>query len=1307
MRGSGGPPREPAARPLGRAPRVAFRPSRPPGPPPEETGAFRGIERVPGGYTARMRPPPRAPAPARFVPLLAVALLGGLPRGALAEGPGGPSAALSPDPVEAQASLLSAEFRRDHAEARALVPLAELAGLEDDVTDLARLAVVFGQAADDPKAAPEVRAYARFRLVGLERSRGNLQRASAELGRLAFLSGWQVAGPFDNEGKRGFDEVFPPEREQDLAARFPGKAREVGWRALPPEASASGFAFLGAALRPARQVVVYALTAVEAPREEWVRLYLGASGAVKVFVNGALVHQDPTYHPARFDQAAVAFVLRAGVNRILVKLCHDEGRLGFFARLTDARGEPLAQKVRGPPYPALLGPSDPKAEPVPGIAAELEKRAREARGSLAAFAHRDLAVLLAERRPGEDRERRAAVEARRAAEVGPDEVGLRLLAARLEDDQNRRREQLEAALRSHPDAPAALLALGVHELQRGRLARAQGLLERALAAAPRYVAARLALSDLFERAGLGARALALRQAVAESDPLSPAAVRAAARGAQAQDRLEEATLLWRKALALRFDDANARAALVQILLDRDDLEGALRLLDEARALDPADLSTRLREADLLAANGRDEEAEAAYAAALKIAPEEAEILERRGQARLRARRTAEALSDFQAALELKPQNPQLKELLRAIEPAREPFEKPYLLDARALLAKAGPPQADEDALVLGELRVTKVFPSGLSSTVNQLVVKVLTPRGVDAWRTWSTSYSPDRQELRVERARVVKPDGTAVETFQESDHSASEPWYRLYYDARRRQLSFPALAPGDLLEIEVRTDDVASENLLADYFGELFFLADGTRKLDVEYVLLVPEGRPIYSSAPPPPTVEHSQRALEGGVVERRWWARDLPRLRPEPGMPGYSEVAPFIHVSTYQSWDEVARFYWGLVREQIAVTPEVRATAKRVADEALAERRALGLPEQGDELALVQAVHRFVVSHIRYVGLEFGIHGYKPYRVDQILDRRFGDCKDKASLAHALLEALGIDSDLVLLRMNRLGRMPAEPASLAIFNHAILYVPRFDLWLDETASYSGSKDLPSEDRGATVLVVAQGPKALFTTVPEGRPEDNESQSRYEVELSRDGSALVRGESHVAGAQAPSYRSAYAAEHDRQALLEQAMSRTFPGLSVKTVTTSDLSRLEDEVVMRFSLELPRFADKDGDGLRLAPLGANPGYVEAMAPLSSRSFDLVLGEPWEGRLAYHYALPSGWSAGPLPSPVSVDQPFGSFEVVYEAKGDSLTAEAHIALKKARIGLSDYPAFRDFLSQLDHALARPLHVGPSPAAPTAAR
>jgi len=585
---------------------------------------------------------------------------------------------------------------------------------------------------------------------------------------------------------------------------------------------------------------------------------------------------------------------------------------------------------------------------------------------------------------------------------------------------------------------------------------------------------------------------------------------------------------------------------------------------------------------------------------------------------------------------------------------------------------------------------------------------VLTQRGADAARYQSVAYDPGRQEVKVERGRLFKADGSVVEAWNESDRSASEPWYRLYYDTRTRTLAFPALEPGDVLEVAWRLDDTAAENLLSDYFGDLTFLAGTEPRRRFDYVLLAPAERAIHANAPP--GLSRSERALPGGLVEHRWQARDVARLRPEPHMPGWAEVAPYLHVSTYASWEEVDRFYWGLVRDQLKATPELTATARRLAGEALAARgqdarllaRGVAALDRDTQRAVVAAIHGFVVTQTRYVGLEFGIHGFKPYRVDQVLTRRFGDCKDKASLTLALLQAVGLDSRLVLLRMRRLGRMPAEPASLAVFNHAILYVPSLDLWLDGTAAFTGTRELPGEDRGASVLVVDPGGAPRYALIPDAAPEENRVESRFELALAPDGSARVEGRSRVAGAQASSYRRAYQTEHDRRSTLEEAFNRNFPGLAVERVTVSDLSRLEEDVTMSFGLRVPRWAEREGRGLRFTPFGSGAGYTETWASLATRRQELVLGQPSVNRFEYRVTLPPGWAAPDLPEPVSGETRQAAFLVRWRRDGGAVVAEGFVTFKSPAVPVADYPSFRELMVRIDRAFGRRVTAVPQAAA-----
>ncbi len=902
------------------------------------------------------------------------------------------------------------------------------------------------------------------------------------------------------------------------------------------------------------------------------------------------------------------------------------------------------------------------------------------------------------------------------------------MAARLEEDRGRRRAHVEAALAAAASDAAVLVALADDELDQDRPHAAARLLERAARAAPGWAEPRVALAEALARAGLDARSARIAVEVARAFPTVPGAVRAAARAARRLGRDDESAARLRTLVALRFDDREARGTLAQLLVDRGDVAGAAALLAEGLRLEPSDLEGRLGLAELLAANGRVEEGEAQFEVALRIAPDDAEPHARRGRARLGQGRAAEAKPDLERALELRPQSPELKELVRSLEPARERFERPYVLDAPALAKAAPPPGPDDDALVLGDLEVTRVFPSGLSATYAQLVVKVANSRGADAFRRRTVSWDPDRQEVRIDRARIIKPDGTVVDTHDESEQSASEPWYRLYYDTRAKTLSFPALAPGDVLEVAWRIEDVARENLLSDYYGDVAYVDESTRKLLFDRVVLVPEGRALHASVPA--GVARTERSLPGGVVEHRFVARDLARLVPEPSMPGWSEVARAVHVSTYATWDDVARFYWGLVREQLHPTEEVRRTAARIADEALGPARVASLtrparasgngvaprlasvtaaaPPGGWDPAtkrlLVSAVYGFVVSQTRYVGLEFGIHGYKPYRVDDVLRRRFGDCKDKASLMHALLEALGIDSRLVLLRMRRLGRIAEAPASLAVFNHAILWVPELDLFLDGTASWTGSRELPGEDRGAVALIVNPDAPPRFLVVPDARPEENRTESRFEILLAPDGRATVRGASRITGAQAAAYRSAYLSAHERRAQLEKAFNRTFPGLRVEAVNVSDLARIEEDVRMDFTLDVPRHGQPDAGGLSFSPFGGASSYVESYASLSERRHPLVIGQPMENRFEYRYTLPAGWAAVEVPEDASGEVPEAAFEVRHRTEGSTLVVSGHVTFRAGRVAPERYAAFRDLVARLDRAFGRRIRLAPA-AAPAA--
>jgi len=1192
------------------------------------------------------------------------------------------SATTGDDPIRKIAEVEAREAIRLSRSPRGAVHLIRLQNLRDEVADLNLLAQPYHEILAQRTADPMTRTLARMFAADIERARGKIARAAEYVEPLGFIRDYYILGSFDNEGKGGCGVDFGPEATLDLSAEYPAKGHPARWRRLSLR-SPDGYIDLSASLRPNREAVAYALTFLNATHESTVNLGIGASGAFRLWVNGQPAASQDRYNRARPDQSRVAVRLRQGSNRVLLKVCQDSGPFGFYLR-QERGGAGRASAVLPEVLPLLPKGASASPRPLPTLATLLEQQV--ARHPEDAELRGEYATALAYSRAFDDSEHADAVEADRAADAAPSNVMLQLLAARLqEDDANLRRKRLEAARRADPRSPWARLKIAEHELAQGHPERALPILSELDREEPSFAPARLALIHAHDALGEWPRALALLEDALRDWPHLPRVVRESARASRRIDRPQEAVDRFRVALALRYDDSNARRSLATLLANLNHLEQAEEELALLLRLDPFDNSTRLRLAELYLVNGNAERSERLFKEAKAVAPDDAEVHEREGRALLQAGRRDEALVAFGRSLQLRPQNPALKEAWRSLKGEKSSPGSEFAFDL-APLVKEADAMAGEDAVYLADYTYVRVQPTGLSSRFEQIGVKVYSQRGVDAFRSFPITYSPDRQEVRILRARLTKPDGSIVESYSESERSINEPWARMYYDARAKVLSFPSLAPGDILELRYQLDDSAQENLLSDYWGDVDYIQATSPKLRYQYIADMPDSRPLYwNRFRLGPGIGEQQDHQDGRTLYR-WTANHVPKVTPEPSMPGWAEVVPTLHVSTYKTWDQVGRYYWSLVRDQLKPNAELRKTVEK----------ALAKVNRKDELAVVRAIYNFVVQNTRYVALEFGIHGYKPYRVDRVLARRYGDCKDKASLIHAMLTVAGIDSRLVLLRMRHLGSIGEEPASLAAFNHAIAYVPKYNLFLDGTADFHSSRELPSADHVANILIVEPKGNSPFRTTPEAKAEENQSRVSLEITLREDGSAAISGRSLISGENAPEYRRSYQTPATRKATFEQGWAQTFPGLTVQQVSLNDPANLDEDVMLNYQMNVPRYAEAGPKALRFFPFGSGRAYTETYAPLSERRYDVVLPQPWLTTYEFQYALPTGFTAE-LPPDLKEETPYGKLRIWHRMENGKIVSRAEVAVTQTRIKASEYGAFRAFLGRLDQAFARKIFAG----------
>jgi hypothetical protein len=109
------------------------------------------------------------------------------------------------------------------------------------------------------------------------------------------------------------------------------------------------------------------------------------------------------------------------------------------------------------------------------------------------------------------------------------------------------------------------------------------------------------------------------------------------------------------------------------------------------------------------------------------------------------------------------------------------------------------------------------------------------------------------------------------------------------------------------------------------------------------------------------------------------------------------------------------------------------------------------------------------VSRNIRYVALEFGQSAIIPHDAGSVLARRYGDCKDHSVLLMALLKAKGIESEIVLIDADDKYTLSTVPR-ISQFNHVIVYLPAFDLYVDATPGVAPFGILPFGEYGKPVV---------------------------------------------------------------------------------------------------------------------------------------------------------------------------------------------------------------------------------------------
>ncbi len=727
------------------------------------------------------------------------------------------------------------------------------------------------------------------------------------------------------------------------------------------------------------------------------------------------------------------------------------------------------------------------------------------------------------------------------------------------------------------------------------------------------------------------------------------------------NRLNEAEAVLRRVLTLDPECENSASEnlhnyLGLIYLMRGEVGEAIAELRESIRMFPNDIWARQRLASIYEDNHRYFEAQLQYQQLLEVDPNN-----------LYAKTRLQALAQMSPA---------------PITTINVPPVSIIKTDVDQIIANA-PTSADypdADVLILFNHFSHDVLPTGRSRYTTHQVVKILNERGIQKYGDIAIPYQPNTQNIRVNIARTIAPDGTEYIPPDEAFNDVTPPGllsYNLYSDMMWRVISMVGLSPGVCIEYQVTLEDK-----LEQVTGNKTWITGGYNfqssevNLETVFALRLPQDYPIQwktDNFEIEPEISYD----DNGIVLYVWRNGEVPELKVEERMPHINNIAMRLRYSSIESWQDVYKWYKDLAKGRYVSDEHIQYTVEKLIENLKTDKD------------IIRAIYHFVSKQIRYVGIELGQSAYQPSAATEVLQKQYGDCKDKTTLLISMLDLVGIKAYPVMVSTAPYERIDTTWPSLNQFNHMIAAIPIDEqeyIWMDPTSNTCSYGDLPYRNQGRVGFLIGDRDGA-FVDIPIFPAESNKLVSKTELWLNKDGK--TRGEIHIDLTGQYNLNSRWTYKQIQPSewkdTLAAELNPLFPNIIIDDATISDLYDSDSPLKISIYFQIEKYLmDFNNQALLRMPIDEFSEYAEIVAAVK-RLYPLDLNYPMQIEKTIQIHLPDGWSTV-LPDEIKRETSFASLNRQYGQHDNTVFYRLIFELKQSVISVMEYTEARQFFNLL---------------------
>ena len=550
---------------------------------------------------------------------------------------------------------------------------------------------------------------------------------------------------------------------------------------------------------------------------------------------------------------------------------------------------------------------------------------------------------------------------------------------------------------------------------------------------------------------------------------------------------------------------------------------------------------------------------------------------------------------------------------------------------------------DANAIILLETESLDINEDISCEYANRRIVKIFKESGRSFGRV-SIPYTRGNDNITIHHARTHLPNGRVIELDRKKIVKDIPPPQAveagLFVDARLMQFTLPKMTEGCIIDYSYAVQR-AGHMMKGEYWHQMYFQTAAPiqkylfkircpKKKDFKYHISGPEIQPKITETTYAKTYE--------------FVAENMPPLKDEKFMPAARDLAYCITLSSLESWDQLAEWYYTLIKEQDHVATNVEEKAKELTT---------GAKKRSDK---IRRLYEFVATNIDYVGIELGIWAIKPHPSEAVLEDRHGDCKDKATLLSAMLKAVGIESYPVLISAGEAKKFIKEIPTLSYFNHMILVAEEEEggklIWLDPTVETCAYGDLPPSDQNRWTYIIVDEQNSYFAQSPTFPAEKNLRYTNTEITVNPDFSISVQEELRLKGSFNTRLRAKLRhINPDNRWEYLRDYTEMDKRAKLKEVRISDVEKMDDELRITINYECDDYLVPVGGSYLLKLPRVEHPYATLMSE-NERTYPVDIGKKLTLANEASISIPDKFEILSVPENVNIETSEGKITVQYE-------------------------------------------------------